>query len=211
MRVSTIVLSAGMVMFAASEARVDPILFINDYEGFVEAARDVQTIDFETLPDGTPTLGGEQIAPEFNYTDQGVTFSPHLDIGEPPLHISGNSITGFRLKADSYPSFERNWLIADLVVPAYALGIFFPSSTTLSVFDTNDFLIASASYGPSGSGNFMGIVSDVPIVSAVGDNGSYSQSFESFRFTPVPEPGTLGLLALGAVALMRCGRRGKRA
>ena len=90
MHILRIILSAGIVVLGAGAAWADPILFINDYEGFAEAAGDVQTIDFETLPDGSPTMGAEEITPDFNYTAQGVTFSPHLDIGEPPLHLSGN-------------------------------------------------------------------------------------------------------------------------
>jgi len=198
MHVSRIILSAGIVALGAGAAWADPILFVNDYEGFVEAAGDVQTIDFETLPDGSPSIPGTEITPDFNYTDQGVAFSPAV----PRLWILG-SPGGFYLDADSYPSFERNWMIADLVIPAWAVGIFFPSSTSLSVFDENDALIASASYQGGGSGKFLGIVSDLPIVSAIGDKGSSSQVFESFVFAPIPEPTTVMLLTLGAVMVIR--------
>ena len=151
MHVSRIILSAGMVALGAGFAQAEPILFVNDYEGFVAAAGDVQTIDFETLPDGSPTMGAEEITPDFNYTAQGVTFSPHLDIGEPPLHLSGNSIMGFQLTADSYPSFERNWMIADLVAPAFSVGVYFPAEMTLSIFDVDQVLITNVSLGGGGS------------------------------------------------------------
>jgi hypothetical protein len=195
MRVITYLASGPAGLLAvAGVARADPILFINDYEGFVAAAGDLQTIDFETLPDGSAAMGGEEITPEFNYTDQGVTFSSP----RPTMYILGNP---FDLAVDSYPSFERNWLVAELVIPAWAVGIFFPSSTTLSAFDENNGLVASASYQGGGSGRFLGIVSDIPIASAVGDKGSSFQVFESFHFTPIPEPGTLAFLGLAGVVL----------
>jgi hypothetical protein len=201
MHVSRIILSAGIVALGAEFAQAGPILFINDYEGFVEAAGDVQTIDFETLPDWSPSYSGALITPEFNYTDQGVTFFSQA----PRLEIVGNSEGGFGLCACPEQSSDptRNWIIAELVQPAWAVGYFFPGTSMLSAYDATGNFIAGASFTGGGNGFFLGVVSDVPIASATADRGWNSEMIESFLFTPVPEPATLILLTLGAVTVIR--------
>ena len=144
------------------------------------------------------------ITPDFNYTDQGVTFLtpyPELRIGTPPQE------GGFDLFATAGDTADRNWIIADFVMPAWAVGITLPGGTTLSAFDAEEQLIASLSGGGPGGGNFLGIVSAVPIVTATGDRGASFEIWESFLFTPIPEPATLLLLAGGAAVLLRRRRR----
>lgn len=178
--------------------RAGPIVFVNDYPGFLSAAGDVRTIDFETLPDGSPSTAGTQITPEFNYTDQGVTFTGHASTP----YFYGNPIGGLSLRVDSYPLLPRDWFIADFVLPAKAVGVFFPGDTTLSVFDAMGGVIVSASFGGSGSGLFLGIITDEPFVRVNIDRGGTGQIIESFHFTPIPEPATMILLALGGIALL---------
>ena len=105
------------------------ISFLNDYEGWLEAAGGVaQEIDFETLPNGDPSQAGFPITEHFNYTDQGVTFSAvptDIDIF---LFIGGNDVSGFDLGADG-PSFEVG-IVSTFVEPAFAAGVFFPGITT---------------------------------------------------------------------------------
>ena len=178
-------------------ARAGVIPFINDYEGFLEAAGDVQVIDFETLPDGSASYHRAPITPEFSYTEEGVTFSSPF----PELLIL--DIGDFGLAAANPQTSERNWIIAEFLTPATALGIFFPGGTTLSVFDAEESLLGSATFGGSGSGFFIGVISDVPIASAIGDRGSDADVWHSVHFTPVPEPVTLALLSVGGVTLLR--------
>src|SRR5947209_7955913 len=53
-------------------------------------------IDFEHLPDGTPSHGGVEITPSFNYTAQGVTFS--APYGNP--YVAGFGPGDFDLEVD---------------------------------------------------------------------------------------------------------------
>ena len=181
-------------------AQGDVLTFENDYDGFVQEAGPLSLIDFETLPDGEPSMGGEDITEDFNYDAQGVHFSAPF----PYPYIAGNPIGGFRLRVFAE---EDSWIIADLITPAYAVGAFFPGGTTLCAFDEFGSELACVGYFEPGSGNFVGIVSTDPIHSATFSQGGISETIGSFLFSPVPEPGTLVLIGSGALLL---GRRGAR-
>ena len=197
----TRLLTAGIVcLLLSAAAHGSPLTFIDDYEGFVEAApTEVQVIDFETLPDGSPSYPSAVITPEFNYTHLGATFLPHHD---PGLYIYGSS-GGFHLTADSYPSFERNWIIAELVEPGSAVGTFFLSDCVLSVYDQGGGLIGVVGHDSPGF-HFVGIVSDTPVLYARIDQGFYAAWTDNFVFAGIPEPSSgFCLLAIGSIALFR--------
>jgi hypothetical protein len=197
----TLILYSTSTLVAMSAAvRAGPVTTFTDLEPFLEAAGDVHEIDFETLPDGSPSRDAVQITREFNYTDQGVDFFSHV----PELFISGSPISAFNLIAGQQGSGgPRNWIIAELVVPATAVGVLFPGSTSLSVFDGQGELIAGGVFGFGGQHQFGGFVPDVPIASVVVDGGIEVQSIHSFLFTPIPEPTTLLLVGCGAAILLR--------
>ncbi len=192
----------GLLLFA-TQARAGFVTY-TDVDEFRAAAGNVNEIDFELLPDGSPSVNETFITPEFNYADQGVTFSSPF----PELFVAGSPGI-FELGAHFPDTSGRNWIIADLVTPATAVGIFFPGNTTLSVFDSDDLLIGSASLAGTGAGNFLGIVSDIPIARAIEDRGASFSTMESFLFTPVPEPTTLLLLVAGAVGILARRRRSR--
>ena len=200
----TLTVVTVLAMPAMTNAGV--ISFIDDYDGFVAAAGAVQTIGFEILPDGSPAIAGTEITPEFNYTDWGVNFSSPV----PSLRFEGNAISGYGIAADSYPADQRNWIIADFVAPATAVGVFYPTSYyTVSILDAQQSLLATEShFGVGDPYLFLGFVSDVPIGSIIVDSGWTRTFLESFHFTPIPEPATLALLAIGATAVI--GRRNQR-
>jgi len=179
--------------------------FENDYAGFVQAAGPLSMIDFNTLPDGNPSMGGEEITEAFNYDDQVVHFSAPF----PYPVIGGNGPYDLRVSENDVDT----WIIADAVIPASAIGAFFPGGTTLCAYDDSDALIACVEYGDSGGGLFVGIVSDTPIHSATFSSGNSFEAIESFVFSPVPEPGTMSLIGGGLVMLLGRGkrRRGSRA
>lgn len=178
------------------------VTFLNDYEGFLAAAGDVRVIDFETLPDGSPSHVGVPIRPDFNYTSQGVTFS--APVGD--LFIGGNSVSGFTLIADAYLQQEPTWILADLSPPAFAVGVTFAGFMELRAYGLDEALIASATYGTAGGPFFVGIVSEEPILQAHADKHddvNFASVVLDFAYAPVPEPATLVLLLTGAVALVR--------
>ena len=197
--VALIAVAAGLPVHAGGGVQT----FVEDFEGFVEAAGPgLLEIDFETLPDGSPSEGGTPITKDFNYTEQGVFFWPPV----PDLFVGGNEVNGFSLRADSELGIETTWITADLVVPAFAVGTFFPGDTTLSVFDQDGNLIVTESFFGGGPGHFIGIVSDTPIAFSINESFTNIEGISSYLFVPVPEPGTVVLLALASAALC-CRRR----
>lgn len=195
-----IIIGIAFLLPFATAIRAGPLTF-TDLDAFLQAAGDVREIDFETLPDGSPSFSGALITAEFNYADQGAFFSP----AAPILQIAGNPISGFNLRAGRDGSGgPRNWIIAELVEPALAVGILFPGFTRLSVFGAdNQELIATGDFGGGGLGLFAGFVSEIPIGYAIMDTGIEVESIHSFLFVPIPEPATLVLVALGALMLPR--------
>ncbi|MDO8630891.1 MAG: hypothetical protein Q7R41_10395 [Phycisphaerales bacterium] len=176
----------------------DPtVQFFTDYDLWLQAVsvQNVHTIDFQTLPDGSPTNLLASITPEFNYTAQGVTFSSP----RPRLGFRGE----FELEATSYPSFERNWIEAEFADPVYALGFLFIYGT-LDVFGEDGTPLGTRRATVTEL-QFFGAIADVAIGSAKIDNGSYNIPIDDFRFVPVPEPMTATMLLLGAMAAL--GRR----
>jgi len=190
-------------LLLATTAQGSALTFLDDYEGFVEAApTEVQVIDFETLPDGSPSYAPAAITPVFNYTHLGATFLPHRD---PGLYIYGNPVGGFGLNADSYPVGGRNWIVAELVTPGSAVGTYHVSYATLSLFDLNGDLIAAVINGGAGW-HFTGIVSEVPIAYATIDMGTSYAASDEFVFAEIPEPCSgLGLLIMSALGVRRRG------
>src|SRR5438067_826973 len=80
--------------------------FPNNYAGFVAAAGPLHTIDFETLPDGSPSLSGVRITSTFNYDGQGVHFSDPLSW----LRITGNPTTGYGITTFSESLSQHTWI-----------------------------------------------------------------------------------------------------
>ena len=193
-----VLLALILCVCAVSSARAGIVTF-TDLDAFLAAAGDVHEIDFETLPDGSPSVGGTYLTPEFNYTDQGVTFSSPNDA---PALVGGEG--NFILQVGG-PSEQRNWIIMDFVTPAFAVGVVYPGITELSVFDANGDLIGSALDTGPGADRFLGFLSDTPIARAMADSGTSTEVIDSFLFTPVPEPTTALLVAVGAAALLRRG------
>lgn len=194
-------------LFVTPSARGGPVLF-TDEAAFRAGVGDVQEIDFETFPDGTPSFARAVITPEFNYTAQGVEFFSYAS----DLFIVGNPLD-FGLNAGSLEmsTGPRTWLIADPVHPTIAVGFDLPGDSTLRVYSEDDRLILEAPVGTSGL-NFIGVHStDVPIARNELDRGLNIESISRFVFAPVPEPATLVLLLAGAALTLYRGALSRQA
>ena len=192
-----------MTVLCTTHARAGVISFLNDYEGWLEAAGGVaQEIDFETLPDGNPSKAGFPITEHFNYTDQGVTFSAVPTDIDVFLFIGGNPVGGFDLGADG-PSLEVG-IVSTFVEPAFAAGVFFPGITTFSIFTEDGVLLGEemGSKFPDPEG-FVGFVSDVPIAYSLNTSDSTQEGILSYVFVPIPEPSACILLGFGFVLFVR--------
>jgi hypothetical protein len=175
--------------------------FPGDDIGFMHAAGQLRTIDFESLPNGSPSVNGTPITPSFNYTSQGVTFSP----SEGSMYIIGTGLPppdSHGLAADA-PVGVINAVVADLVVPTSAVGIY--AAGTLDLYDASGSRFLEMTYFDQA---FLGVVSDIPISRAVLTQGIEGVIIDSFVFNPTPEPASFSLLAfLGLVFHRRCSTR----
>ena len=193
----------GMAAVVPVQAGGGVQTFVEDFEGFVKAAGPgLLEIDFETLPDGSPSEAGVEITKEFNYDGQGVFFSAPVPI----LEIAGNPVNGYSLDAFSEGQIDPTWIDAFLLTPASAVGVFFSGSTIFSAFDTDGDLIVTDQFFGAGTDHFIGFVSDVPIGFTMNNSDPGLEVIQSYVFVPVPEPGTAVLLALASGALC-CRRR----
>lgn len=161
---------------------------------------------FQFWPDGSATIPGQQLTPDMNFTSIGVTFS--AQIGYPFIRAYGPSFQYRGLEANTGGTFQPDWIIADFVTPASAIGIYFPGGTTIYAYDSNGALIGDGSYYFSGSDLFLGVASDTPIARAIINRGSDTESVDSFGFNIVPEP-ALGLV-LGLAAPISARRLRRR-
>ena len=175
---------AMLLALASRPAFADATAFVNDFPGWSAAAEVFETIDFETDPDGNPAQSGVDITPEFNYTDQGATFSSNAEQLGAFFGFCGNPTSGFNLCALGQ-SPQQLFIRADFVETVNAVGIFFPGGTTLSIFDQNDQLIASQSHVSSGSELFLGFVTDEPIAYAMASRDAFLEHIEAIHFSPI--------------------------
>lgn len=175
--------------------------FVNDYAGFSGAAGPLTLIDFETQPNGQPSQAGVQITPNFNYDSSGTHFSSPNVV---PV-LAGNPTVGFSLEAVMSTPLpgSRTWIVADPLLPALAVGAHFAGHSYLFAYDEAGQLIAQGFAGGTPGEQFLGIVSDTPIDYVIFDRLSWLASINAFHFSPIPEPATAFLLALGMIALRR--------
>lgn len=189
-----------LVLILCSNSLASVQVFVDNYSGFHSAAGALQTIDFETLPNGTPTpLPNIPITSTFNYDAMGAHFSAPignlLTQGSP----GGPPLRGFGLTSIvSFP--QRTWITADLTTPSTAVGVHFGGNNTVFAYDALGNLLASPNVFIGGP-HFIGIISDVPISRVVSDSGGSIATITAFQFTPIPEPATLALGVLGFAAL----------
>lgn len=174
--------------------------------GFFSPGEAGTVIGFETLPDGTPSFGGANITPAFNYVLQGAFFSSPF----PSLKVVGNMQIGFALEAHTSNPLAHNSIMAQLTNLERGVGVWVIGHTSLFVYDAQGVLITSVFHNDSSHRFFLGVKSNIPIASAVIDDGTNSIAIDDFTMihVPVPEPSSASLLLLAAPILLR--RRDRR-
>jgi hypothetical protein len=170
-------------------------------------------IDFDTLGD----LGS--VTSQF----AGLTFS------NATVLTAGSSLNEFEFppRSGSNVLFDDGGAISiDFTTPIFGFGGFFTYLTplTITAFDSSHNLLGSVSSqfatnlavsGDAGTSpnEFLQFWSTVAIgsVSVAGDpaGGSFVVDDVTLQTAPVPEPGTLSLLAVGALLAVRARRRGR--
>ncbi len=188
----------GLLSLALCVPAQAGVVVFTDIDEFRAAAGPLVEIDFNTLPDGSPSPLHEivDITPEFNYTNLGVTFS-----SPGPLLYVFRSIDGASLAA-STDSSGHTWLEAEFDPHVFAVGVTIPGGNNLTVFDIQRELLGEVS-----GGGFLGLISDVSIDLAILDRNTAGVVITSILIQPVPEPATLFLLSAGILLFAR--RRGR--
>ncbi len=165
--------------------QAETLTFVNDFPGWVAAAKDYSLIDFETLPSGSPSTAGYPITPADNYTAEGAVFTVICEQGgcqDYELIITGNPVSGYGLTASTFDWDNVLTIRTDLAEPTPAVGTFFPGNTTFSAYGLQDELIGTATYNGSGEGFFIGFVSSEPIAYTLQSRGYDIESSEAFVF-----------------------------
>jgi len=167
--------------------------------GFFSPGDTATLIDFQTLPDGTPSFGGAAITSAFNYVLQGAFFSSAF----PSLFVSGNNQVGFALTAFTSSPIANNLITAQLTNPERGVGVSVSGNSALFAYDAQNVLIASASHFQANGAFFLGVKSNTPIARVVVNNGSNSNTIDNFTLIHVPEPTSAALLVLALPVVAR--------
>ena len=148
------------------------------------------TIGFTGFPDGTEIT--------YQYESQGVTFT--------------NPLTFIQLNASAYPNdgagLKNNVEIAmKFAQPMTSLAVDYPGSVQFKLYNQNQLIYTSTYFGPTGAGNFAGLISTLSFDSAILLRPTGEGVFiDDLHFgPPIPAPGVVSLL--GLAALVRCRRR----
>lgn len=159
----------------------------------------VTLVDFDGLSGGT-LAGGMDFGPGAVVQDyQGLANSPRVDNDSP---FGGGWLTN-----RNNPGFDEfvNGFRIDFTTPVFAVSLTDNpnEANRLRLYDADDQIVGEMS-NTTGQ-NFLGIVTDTPVaymtvVNLPPEDGAFA--IDDLRFA-VPEPGSLALLGLGGLVLMR--------
>lgn len=159
----------------------------------------VTLVDFDGLSGGT-LAGGMDFGPGAVVQDyQGLATSPRVDNDSP---YGGGWLTN-----RNNPGFDEfvNGFRIDFTTPVFAVSLTDNpnEANRLRLYDATDQIVGEMS-NTTGQ-NFLGIVTDTPVaymtvVNLPPEDGAFA--IDDLRFA-VPEPGSLALVGLGGLVLMR--------
>ena len=175
-----------------------------------------KVIDFESYVDGTPVTGQPTISGnewsdwgvEFAAIESGAVLSLYENLTKEEYHSATHTLM---------PSGDRSSILITLPQPVLTFGMYIvdneiTSATELIILEGSDGAILgefAMPVDPNGttpplSVDFRGYISDTPIakVYVIEDSDGEGLSLDDVMYS-VPEPATLGLLALGGLALLR--------
>jgi hypothetical protein len=211
--------TCALVLLGATHPAQASVVTFTSEAAFVTAAGAGTVIDFDTDSGGNPIPDGAAISTQ--YSSEGVAFQP-FNGGSPIARVlfprsSPNDLQavpttagGGGFEADFSPNVSAVGLwVGDLQGPDFGNSLF-------EVLDAHGASLGSFNlFDQVGDGSFkylfFGVVSDTPIAALRVSVGALDYvTFDDLRFSnPVPEPGTLLLLASGGSVLMARRRKNR--
>jgi hypothetical protein len=170
-------------LIASGAASADVAQFQNDKEGWVDAVGEFTTIDFTGFPEFTWIT--DQYAHLGAHFVDGADQIQHYEEGYPEdgWGIDGNS--EIRVTFDD----PINWVAAH-----------FPGIHGFDLYQGDELIYTSSPFGGGGPGHFGGLLSDEPFDEIrIWDLDGNTNIDNLYFGPPIPAPGALMLLGLGAL------------
>jgi MYXO-CTERM domain-containing protein len=196
MRTLTLIIFAAAVVICVSRDSVAAVQEYTNKAAWQAAAGSYTTIDFTGHPIGTPVVT--------LYQHLGITFTDGNDFiqnGSIFLNDGWGLDGGFVFPTGISFNFSE---------PRYTIAVDFPTYILFYLSYKGNLVHTSSWFGGTGPGHFAGLVSSVPfdrvaMWNPIGGN-SPTRIDDLFFGPPIPAPGALALLGLGAIT-PRCRRR----
>ena len=157
-----------------------------DKDEWIDAVGEFTTIGFTEFPNGTFVTD--------QYADLGILFTDGNDIivccGKETFPEDGAGLDG---NGDIAVAFDT---------PQLWIGADFPGLLRIELYQDGRLFYVSDDYGQNPVGNFVGLLSNEPFDAALLIDAAGEAEIDDLHFG-VPAPGTLPLLALGALGTRR--------
>ena len=177
----TFALLGALLMSASAHGGVQEF---TDKDEWIDAVGEFTTIDFTGFPEGTFITD--------QYADLGVLFTD----GNDTIQESGVFVDGHGLRGSGIIT-----LAFDL--PQAYIGVDYPGAMKIELFNEGRLIYTSSDFGLGGVGNFAGLLSTDLFDGALLYDWIDGTVFIDDLHFGVPAPGTLPLLALGALTQRR--------
>ena len=181
---SRILLSMALTLLLLSASAHGGVQEFTDKDEWIAAVGEFTTIDFTGFDVGTFITD--------QYADLGILFT---DGNDSIQHTASfvNDGAGLDGNGDISVAFDT---------PQLWIGVDFPGAMQIELYTEGRLSFTSFVYVPGGVGNFFGLVANKPFDAAVLIDPLGEAEIDDLHFG-VPTPGTLALLALGALCTHR--------